>query len=109
MLLQVCISFALHRGLVVILNKTVKTARITENLKCTGVKLDQEDMRRLRELETKNHRYVLVSESNETSNKLYQVKRGLSENPSRVISSCVQSGAPARSTCGTPQQTISLR
>ena len=66
MLLQVCVSFALHRGLVVI-PKSVTPARITENLKSTELKLDQEDMRRLRELETKNHRYVLVSKTNEAS------------------------------------------
>ena len=44
---QVCIAFPLHRGMVVI-PKTANPARITENLKSTELKLDQEDMRRLR-------------------------------------------------------------
>ena len=56
---QVCIAFALHRGLVVI-PKTVTPARITENLKSTELKLDQEDMRRLRGVD-KNFRQLVVS------------------------------------------------
>ena len=46
---QVCISFALHRGLPVIA-KSVTPSRIAENFKATEVKLDAEDMRRLREI-----------------------------------------------------------
>ena len=57
---QVCIAFALHRGLVVI-PKTVTPSRITENLKATEIKLDGEDMKRLRALSDKNFRYVSVS------------------------------------------------
>ena len=53
---QVCIAFALHRGLVVI-PKTVNPARITENLKSTELKLDAEDMRRLRGLD-RNYRWI---------------------------------------------------
>ena len=56
---QVCIAFALHRGMVVI-PKTVNPARITENLKSTELKLDQEDMRRLRGID-KNLRTVSVT------------------------------------------------
>ena len=39
--------------------KSVKQARITENLKSTELKLDQEDMRRLRGVD-KNIRLMLV-------------------------------------------------
>ena len=45
--IQVCLAFPLHRGLMV-LSKSVKPVRISENLKSTELKLDQEDMRRLR-------------------------------------------------------------
>ena len=45
-----------------VIPKTVTPSRITENLKATEVKLDAEDMKRLRELESKNFRYVLVRE-----------------------------------------------
>ena len=55
-LLQICLSFALHRGLVV-LAKSVKPSRIEENLKATQVELDSEDMRQLRGLD-KNFRLV---------------------------------------------------
>jgi aldehyde reductase len=47
---QVCISFALHRGLVV-LAKSVTPSRIEENLKAVDVSLDAEDMRKLREVD----------------------------------------------------------
>ena len=53
---QVCISFALHRGLPVIA-KSITPSRIAENFKATEVKLDAEDMRRLREI-TINFRAV---------------------------------------------------
>ena len=48
--LQVCISFALHRGFVVI-PKSVTSTRIAENFESTKVKLDPEDMRRLRDID----------------------------------------------------------
>ena len=48
-LLKVCISFALHRDLVVI-PKSVTPSRIAENIKSLDVKLDAEDMRKLREV-----------------------------------------------------------
>ena len=35
--------------------KTVTPSRITENIKATEIKLDAEDMKRLRELESKNN------------------------------------------------------
>ena len=62
---QVCISFALHRGMVVI-PKTVNPVRVTENLKSTELKLDAEDMRRLRELD-RSLRYVKVHTHNYTN------------------------------------------
>lgn len=40
--------------------KTVTPSRITENLKGTEIKLDAEDMKRLRELESKNFRILKV-------------------------------------------------
>jgi diketogulonate reductase-like aldo/keto reductase len=40
----------------VVIPKTVTPSRITENLKATEIKLDAEDMKRLRELESKNFR-----------------------------------------------------
>ena len=55
---QICIAFAIHRGIVVI-PKTVNPTRITENLKSTEVKLDPEDMKRLREAD-KNSRLLTV-------------------------------------------------
>ena len=58
-LFQVCIAFALHRDMVVI-PKTVTPSRITENIKAVEVKLDAEDMKRLRELESKNFRFLKV-------------------------------------------------
>ena len=47
---QICLAFALHRGLVVI-PKTVNPARMTENLKSTEINLEAEDMRRLAEVD----------------------------------------------------------
>ena len=38
--------------------KTVTPSRITENLKATEIKLDAEDMKSLRELESKNFRLI---------------------------------------------------
>ena len=40
--------------------KTVTPSRIKENLKATEIKLDAEDMKRLRELESKNFRLIQV-------------------------------------------------
>ena len=59
MFYQVCISFGLHRGNVVI-PKSVTPSRIIENFKATEVRLDAEDMKRLGELGSKNVRYVHV-------------------------------------------------
>jgi diketogulonate reductase-like aldo/keto reductase len=42
----------------VVIPKTVTPSRITENLKATEIKLDAEDMKRLRELESKNFRLI---------------------------------------------------
>jgi diketogulonate reductase-like aldo/keto reductase len=47
---QVCVSFALHRGLVVI-PKSVTPARIVENFKSVDVQLDADDMKKLREVD----------------------------------------------------------
>ena len=59
--MQVCIAFAPHRGIVVI-PKTVTPSRLVENIKATEIKLDAEDMKRLRQLESKNNfRLVTVS------------------------------------------------
>ena len=44
--------------------KTVTPSRITENLKATEIKLDAEDMKRLRELESKNFRMLKVYYNN---------------------------------------------
>ena len=44
----------------VVIPKTVTPSRITENMKTTEVKLDAEDMKRLRELESKNFRSIPV-------------------------------------------------
>ena len=63
MLLQACIAFALHRGMAVI-PKTVTPSRIVENMKATEVKLDAEDMKRLRELGSKNFRLLAATVSN---------------------------------------------
>ena len=56
--------------------KTVNPARITENLKSTELKLDAEDMRRLREL-NRNHRLLLgkifLREGIDTLEKLWDV------------------------------------
>ena len=60
MLLQACIAFALHRGMAVI-PKTVTPSRIVENMKATEVKLDAEDMKRLRELGSKNFRLLAAT------------------------------------------------
>ena len=57
--LQVCIAHALHRGIVVI-PKTVTPSRITENLKATEIKLDAEDMKKLREVGSRNFRFLKV-------------------------------------------------
>ena len=59
--MQVCIAFALHRGIVVI-PKTVTPSRLVENIKATEIKLDAEDMKRLRQLESKNN-FRLISVS----------------------------------------------
>ena len=56
---QVCIAFALHRGMVVI-PKTVTPSRITENLKATEIKLDAEDMKRLQDVGSRNFRFLKV-------------------------------------------------
>ena len=54
--IQVCISFALHRGLPVI-PKSVTPKWITENLKATELKLNAEDMKQLVELD-RGYRFV---------------------------------------------------
>ena len=51
---QICIAFALHRGLAVI-PKTISPARILENLRATNLSLSDEDMGRLTEVD-KNYR-----------------------------------------------------
>ena len=61
--LQICIAHALHRGIVVI-PKTVTASRITENLKATQIKLDTEDMERLREVGNRNFRFLKVRSRN---------------------------------------------
>lgn len=48
--LQIAIAFQIHRGIVV-LAKSVNIERVKENFCATKVKLDAEDMRRLRELD----------------------------------------------------------
>eukprot|EP00731_Ephydatia_muelleri_P031598 Em0023g105a len=53
---QVCIAFQLHRGLVVI-PKSVNPDRIRENLKATEVKLDTEDLQKLKALD-RNLRFL---------------------------------------------------
>ena len=53
---QVCISFGLHEGRVVI-PKTTNTDRVTENLKATDVVLNETDITQLRALD-RNHRFV---------------------------------------------------
>ena len=47
----------------VVIPKTVTPSRITENLKGTEIKLDAEDMKRLRELESKNFRLIPVTKN----------------------------------------------
>ena len=54
---KICIAFQLHRGLVVI-PKSVNPDRIRENLKATEVKLDTEDLQRLKALD-KNLRFFV--------------------------------------------------
>ena len=54
---QVCIGFLLQCGRVV-LAKSTKPARITENFKSTELQLDAEDMRRLRDLQERNFRMI---------------------------------------------------
>ena len=53
-----CISFGLHRGMVVI-PKTVNLTRIIENYKATSLLLDKEDMDKLAGME-KNLRLLKV-------------------------------------------------
>lgn len=53
---QICIAFQLHRG-VVVLAKSVNLERVKQNFKATEVKLDAEDMRKLRELD-RNLRFL---------------------------------------------------
>ena len=48
--MQVCISFLLHRGMVVI-PKSVNPKRIAENIKATQLELDAEDVQRLRAID----------------------------------------------------------
>lgn len=57
---QICIAFCLHRGNAVI-PKSITPSRITENFKATEIRLDDEDMERLKELGHRNTRYVHVS------------------------------------------------
>ncbi len=56
-LFQICISFALHRGLVVI-PKSVTPERIVQNVKATEITLDAGDMQCLRKLDDRNFRFV---------------------------------------------------
>ena len=53
--LQICISFLLHLGLIVI-PKSVSESRILENLKATEITLTQEEIDRLKAID-KNLRY----------------------------------------------------
>ncbi len=48
--MQICLAFALQRGIVAI-PKTVHPARISENLQAAEIKLDQEDMKQLRDVD----------------------------------------------------------
>ena len=54
--LQVCISFALREGRVVI-PKTTNTGRVMENLKSAEVSLDESDLTKMRSLD-RNQRFV---------------------------------------------------
>jgi diketogulonate reductase-like aldo/keto reductase len=47
-----------------VIPKTVTPSRITENLKATEIKLDAEDMKRLREVGNRNFRFLKVHNSN---------------------------------------------
>ena len=53
---QVCISFGLYEGSVVI-PKTTNTERVKENFKSTELKLDETDLVQMRALD-RNHRFV---------------------------------------------------
>ena len=53
---QICIAFALHRGTIVI-PKSTNPKRIAENIKSTEIKLDADDMQRLRGVD-KNLRFL---------------------------------------------------
>ena len=57
---QVCIAFCLHRGNAVI-PKSITPSRIAENFKATEIRLDDEDMEKLKGLGYRNTRYVHVS------------------------------------------------
>ena len=57
--MQVCISFLLHRGLVVI-PKSVNPKRIAENFKATQVLLDADEIKRLEDVD-KNCRLFKVT------------------------------------------------
>ena len=48
--LQVCLSFALHRGVVVI-PKTVHPFRVVENMDATKITLDEDDLMKLQGLD----------------------------------------------------------
>jgi diketogulonate reductase-like aldo/keto reductase len=46
-----------------VIPKTVTPSRITENLKATEIKLDAEDMKRLKEVGSRNFRFLKVHTS----------------------------------------------
>lgn len=55
---QVCISFLLYQGMVVI-PKSVNPKRISENFKATQIQLDTEDIKRLKDID-KDYRLFKV-------------------------------------------------
>ena len=64
--MQICIAYQLHRGLAVI-PKSVNPDRIRDNFKATAVKLDEDDLTKLKALD-RNTRFLKFSSFQTKSN-----------------------------------------
>ena len=72
-MLQVCIAYAVHRGMVAIA-KSTNPSRIVENLKSAQIKLSVEEMSKLREVDRNLRRFTAEWLSGETLESTWDIE-----------------------------------